>query len=122
MDHTPLVAALWYGLLSLVLLFAFSSLGYEVQRAFNAATQADDDEAWSVARATLHVNGAVMVVVSAIVAGLCVSLAVTEENWRMFFSLSSFATGAYWVYTQRTEQRLVAFYERARIYPKFRER
>ncbi len=104
-----LIIWLWYGLLSLVVVGVFASLGYEIERSFTACLAAQDDEAWRIVCATLNVNGLAMLASFLFIGLTCWGIGALPAHWRWYFVASVLITFAYFSYTRACERRLNAF-------------
>jgi hypothetical protein len=113
----PLLEFCWYGAVSLLALWCFASLSYEVERGVRASEKAGDEDASKVIWATYHVNFIAMVAANIVFIPTCLGLYACEgDDWRALFGSSIFACGAYWFYTRACEVKLVQFLQKVGVY------
>lgn len=114
----PVLEFCWYGIVSLLSLFCFASLSYEVNRGLHASNKAKDEDACKVVWTTYHVNFVTMVLANIVFVPTCLGIYACDGNeWRPLFAGSILACGAYWFYTRACEKKLIVFLQQAGVYP-----
>lgn len=115
----PVAEFCWYGIVSLLSLWCFASLSYEVKRGIHASNKAEDEDACKVVWTTYHVNFVAMTVANIVFIPTCLGIYACDANeWRPLFAGSIFACGAYWFYTRACEKKLVLFLQTTGVYPR----
>lgn len=110
-------AALYFGVLSLGLLWAFASLIFEVEQSLKVVKEFKDEEAQSVLWATANINLLAMLAAFATIGYCCVQIGEFGTQWQRFFVAASLATGLYWAYARSCEQRLFVFLKQVKPQP-----
>jgi hypothetical protein len=113
----PILEFSWYGIVSMMSLWCFASLSYEVKRGIHASEKAKDADACKVVWTTYHVNFVAMVVANIVFVPTCLGIYACDGNdWQTLFAGSIFDCGAYWFYTRACEKKLILFLERVGVY------
>ena len=108
------LAAIHFGLLNLVLLWAFASLIYEVEQGLHAIREFKDEEAHAILMATAHMNMIVVFSTIALIGYFCVQMGELAPRWELCFMLTLAGTALYWNYARSCEKKLEVFLSRVR--------
>lgn len=106
------LTAIYFAVLSILLLLRFTSLIFEVEQGLQLTSNIKDSEAQAIVWATANINLIVLFAAFLLIVWFCVQLSQLGQYWHQYFMLAAAAAVLYWRYTWACEQKLKSFLHR----------